>query len=74
MVGRLVRKAMDRGVRLADLPLAEFQEADAGLDEGVFEALGVERAVAATTSYGSTGPDQVRRQIARWKAVLGLGS
>ena len=25
-VGRLVRKAMDRGVRLADLSLAEFQE------------------------------------------------
>ena len=73
-VGRLVRKAMDRGVRLADLPLAEFQEADAGLDQGVFEVLGVERAVAAMTSYGSTGPDQVRRQIARWKAVLGLGS
>ena len=54
LVGRLVRKAMDRGVRLADLPLAEFQEADAGLDQGVFEVLGVERAVAAMTSYGST--------------------
>ncbi len=70
LVGRLVRKAMDRGVRLADLPLAEFQEADAGLDQGVFEVLGVERAVAAMSSYGSTAPDQVKQQIARWKAAL----
>ncbi len=27
LVGRLVRKALDRGVRLADLPLADFQQA-----------------------------------------------
>ena len=32
---------------------------------------GVERAVAAMTSYGSTGPEQVKQQIARWKAAAG---
>ncbi len=70
LVGRLVRKALDRGVRLADLPLDDFRQCDAGLDEGVYQVLGVERAVAAMTSYGSTGPDQVKQQIARWKAML----
>ena len=68
LVGRLVRKALDRGVRLSDLPLADFQEAHAGLDAGVYEVLGPEKAVAAMLSYGSTGPESVREQVRRWKA------
>ncbi len=40
LVGRLVRKAIDRGVRLADLSLEEFREAHADLDAGVYEVLG----------------------------------
>ena len=70
LVGRLVRKALDRGVRLADLPIEDFRQADASLDEGVYGVLGPQHAVAAMTSYGSTGPGQVRQQIARWKALL----
>jgi argininosuccinate lyase len=70
LVGRLVRKALDRGARLADLPLADFQEGDGSLDESVYEVLGAEKAVAAMTSYGSTGPEQVRKQVAHWKEFL----
>ena len=71
LVGRLVRKALDRGVRLADLSLEEFREADESLDESVYEVLGAERSVAAMQSYGSTAPDQVREQIRRWTERLG---
>ena len=67
MIGRLVRKALDRDVRLADLPLSDFQEADAGLDESVYDVLGVKNAVEAMRSYGSTAPAEVDKQIARWK-------
>ena len=70
LVGRLVRKALDSGVRLADLPLQDFRQADAKLDESIYQVLGVDHAVAAMTSYGSTGPEQVKQQIARWKALL----
>jgi len=70
-VGRLVRKALDRGVRLSDLSLSEFQEVDSALDDGVFDVLGVQKAVAALRSYGSAGPEQVRRQIERWKEKVG---
>ena len=69
-VGRLVRVASERGVRLADLPLAVFEEAAPQLDASVYEVLGVEKAVAAMRSYGSTGPAQVREQIGRWKQLL----
>jgi argininosuccinate lyase len=72
-VGRLVRKALDRGVRLSDLSLSEFQEVDPTLDDGVFDVLGVQKAVTALRSYGSTGPEQVRWQIERWKEKVGRG-
>jgi argininosuccinate lyase len=70
LVGRLVRKALDRDVRLRDLSLEEFRQAHADLDETVYEVLGPEKAVAAMISYGSTGPAQVREQVRRWKELL----
>lgn len=70
LVGQLVRKALDRGVRLADLSVEEFQEAHADLDESIYDVLGVEKAIAAMTSEGSTAPDRVRQQVAHWKEKL----
>jgi argininosuccinate lyase len=68
--GGLVHTAMERGVRLSDLSLAEFRAAHADLDEGVFEVLGVHKAVRAMVSYGSTAPAEVHSQIERWKRIL----
>lgn len=70
LVGELVGKARARGVRLADLPLAEFRASHPELDESVFGVLGVEKAVAAFASYGSTAPREVEKQIEIWKARL----
>jgi argininosuccinate lyase len=69
-VGQLVGKAMEQGLRLSDLPLAEFQELDPTLDASVYDVLGVENAVAAFVSYGSTAPEQVAQQVQRWKRQL----
>ncbi|MCG8449587.1 MAG: argininosuccinate lyase [Pirellulales bacterium] len=71
-IGKLVGKAMKQDLPLAKLPLAEFQAAHAKLDEKVFEVLGVEKAVQAFTSYGSTAPEQVAQQVAAWRKRLGL--
>ena len=70
MVGRLVGKALKRNVRLSDLTLDEFRQADPDLDESVYDVLGAERAVEAMRSYGSTAPEEVNRQIRRWKDSL----
>ena len=40
------------------------------LDASVYDVLGPEKAVAAMTSYGSTGPDQVAAQLSQWKRKL----
>jgi argininosuccinate lyase len=69
-VGQLVGKALARGCRLADLKLDEFRSVDSSLDESVYGVLGVEKAVAAFRSFGSTGPAEVRKQIEEWKRRL----
>ena len=70
IVGRLVRKALDRGVRLSDLAASEFEEAHPALDKSIKDVLGVERAIALFASFGSTAPAEVERQIAAWREKL----
>jgi argininosuccinate lyase len=74
LVGRLVRKALDRNVRLADLSLEAFQKVHPDLDLSIYDVLGVERAVGAMRSYGSTAPEEVDRQVALWKQRLSESS
>lgn len=70
LVGQLVRKALDCDVRLSDLSIEDFQEVCPELDDSVYRVLGVEQAVKAMQSYGSTAPEQVKKQIEHWKQRL----
>jgi len=70
IIGSLVAVAMKTGVSLAELPLSEFQAAHKALDEKVFDILGVERAIEAFSSYGSTAPTEVAKQVGRWRERL----
>jgi argininosuccinate lyase len=73
LTGNLVRVAQERKVRLADLSLADFRAVHEGLGEGVYGVLGVENAVRAFVSYGSTAPAEVDRQIGLWEQRVGGG-
>ncbi len=70
IIGRLVATAMKQSVPLAKLPLSEFQQAHAALDKKVYEVLGVERAITAFKSLGSTSPALVAEQVAAWTKRL----
>jgi argininosuccinate lyase len=70
LIGRLVASAMKQGVPLAGLRLEEFQAAHTSLDKTVYDLLGVERAIEAFTSYGSTNPEQVEHQLTLWRDRL----
>lgn len=72
MVGSLVRTASDRGIPLAQLDLEDFQQVHPNLTEEVFSVLGVQQAVNAFTSVGSTGRAQVDAQIRSWQTRLGV--
>ena len=70
-VARAVRFAVDRGVDLSALPLAELQRFDAHIAEDVFQALTLEGSLAARDHFGGTAPAQVRAAVARARQELG---
>ena len=74
IVGRLVRLAMERNVPLSKLAHEDFRDAYDGFDYNVSSILGAENAVSAMKSYGSTAPDQVRKQVNAWKTKLSKGA
>ncbi len=70
LVGKLVAMAQAGGVGLADLTDSQLAEADSRLDGSIRSVLGVEKAVEAYQSYGSSNPAQVDKQIQRWTQQL----
>ncbi|MEM6586609.1 MAG: argininosuccinate lyase [Pseudomonadota bacterium] len=72
ITGAAVKLAEQRDLALGDLPLADLQAIDKRIDERVFDALSVDASVAARSSYGGTAPQQVRSQVERAKAALGM--
>ncbi len=70
ITGQLVRIALDEGISLAELPLEKMQTCYSEIDDSIYKVLGVENAVQSFHSYGSTAPDQVKEQFARWQARL----
>jgi argininosuccinate lyase len=72
ITGTAVKLAEQRGIALDALPLDDLKAIDARIDESVYAALSVDASVAARASYGGTAPDQVRLQVARARAALGM--
>ncbi len=70
VVGRLVRTAMDRRLRLSELTLDDLKQAEPSLDESVKSVLGVQNAIPRFQSYGSTAPAEVDKQIKIWQQRL----
>jgi argininosuccinate lyase len=70
IVGKLVKTALERGSRLADLSKVDFAAAHPTLDARVFDVLGPEQSVAAFVSYGSTAPAEVAKQVYYWRQKL----
>ena len=72
ITGAAVKLAESRGAALNALSLDDLQAIDARIDQSVYAALSVDASVAARASYGGTAPDQVRFQVARMRAALGM--
>ncbi|HET6572324.1 MAG TPA: argininosuccinate lyase [Fimbriiglobus sp.] len=70
-VGKLVRRCEEQRCRLADLPADAFEEVAPGIGGKFVGKLGVENAVRAFRSAGSTAPEQVAGQVEFWKRKLG---
>ena len=72
IVGHLVRRAMTRGVSLAELSDEEISRDYAGWNAALRGALGASRAVERMQSFGSTAPAAVADQMDWWRRRLGV--
>ncbi|MCA0271099.1 MAG: argininosuccinate lyase [Proteobacteria bacterium] len=69
--GALVALAEKKGCDLPDLSIGEMTSVHPSITQDIYSVLGVQNSVASRKSYGGTAPDQVREQVARWKALIG---
>ncbi len=70
IVGSIVRLCLDRGCGLADLSLAEYQEACDRISAEVFDVISVAGSIAARDIPGGTAPAQVKAAINHARARL----
>jgi argininosuccinate lyase len=71
VIGRLVGLCERRGLKqIADLSDADLTDAHPSLGPDARAVLGVQNAVNAFRSYGSTAPAEVASQLARWSQKL----
>ncbi|NKE46552.1 argininosuccinate lyase [Roseomonas frigidaquae] len=71
VTGRLVAMAEAAGVDLAGLSLAQMQQVEPRISQGVFDVLTVDASVRSRTSFGGTAPANVARMAAEWQEKLG---
>jgi argininosuccinate lyase len=64
MVGRIVRRAIERGCELNDLPIDQFKSFSPLIDDDVFPALSLKQTLATKSQIGGTAPDQVSEALA----------
>ena len=70
-VAHAVKVAIQRGVDLSELQLAELQALQPAISDDVFEALTLRGSLAARKVIGGTAPVQVLAQVARHRQRLG---
>ena len=70
IVGKLVADATEKGTRLNAIPLAELKKASQLFDVDVAEVFDVRRSLGARRAIGAPSPDNVKKQIARWRKSL----
>ena len=68
--GELVALCIEKGLTLETLPLEEYKKICDIFDEGVYEAIGLEKCAYERRSQGGPCPDNVRKNAERLKASL----
>jgi len=71
-VGRVVLRAVDRGVELHELALDELREFSPLIEEDVYEALSLEQTLLTKSQTGGTSPARVAEALAAARAALAV--
>jgi len=68
--GRAVKRSAEFGVKLTELPLAEWQAIHPAFGDDLFQVFDPERALARRAASGGTAPEAVREQLNLAKKVI----
>jgi argininosuccinate lyase len=71
VVAHAVKLAMQRGVDLAELPIAELRALHPAIDDDARAALTLQGSLQTRATHGGTAPARVREQIDRHRKRLG---
>ncbi len=72
--GELVAKCIEMNLTLETLPLDEYKKICDMFDEGVYEAIGLEKCAYERSPIGGPNPDNVRREVERVRNFLKVES
>ncbi len=72
--GQIVRRAIELGVPLDRVPLAEMQKVCAKIENDVFAALSIEASLARRNLLGGTGPEAVGAALSAARERLNLAN
>lgn len=67
ITGSLVLKCIQEGIVLQDIPLTEYKEIHAEINEEIYEVLDSAVAVSRRTSFGGTSPIEIKKRLAEIK-------
>jgi argininosuccinate lyase len=70
IVGKLVADAIAKGTKLNALPLSEMKKASSLFDGDVAGVFEVRRSLAERRGVGAPSPENVKKEIARWRKSL----
>ncbi len=70
LTGELVAVCIEQGKTLETLPLSEYQKLCPDFDEGVYEAIDLDKCVGDRTVIGGPSPENVRREAERVLKIL----
>ena len=70
IVGTMIKKCADKGIKIADLTKAQLKSYCPKFEPDVKKLLNPEMSVKIKKSSGSTNPAYVQKQITKWKKLL----
>jgi len=68
--GRAVKRAGELEVKLAELPLVEWQAIHPAFGDDLYQVFDPERSIARRSAFGGTAPDAVQEQLALARQVV----
>ena len=70
ITGEIVKICELKKCSLSSLALEDMQNIEPRITKSVFNVLSVQNSVSSRSSLGGTAPEQVIKQVLRWKKIL----